>query len=196
MNKLFVLMGKSATGKDTIYRKILEREDCPVSPVIPYTTRPIREGEKEGVEYFFVSREQYKKMQEEGRVIEARDYETVHGIWSYFTAADSQFASDGNYIVINTLEGYEKIRAYFGEDKVVPLYVEVEDGLRLSRALERERMQKEPKYAELCRRFLADSADFSEDKIKKLGITKRYQNVELSTCIEKIVKDIKEVVEL
>ena len=58
----------------------------------------------------------------------------------------------------------------------VPLYVEVDDGLRLSRALERERKQTEPKYAEMCRRFLADCEDFTEEKIAEAGIVRRFSN--------------------
>ena len=65
--------------------------------------------------------------------------------------------------MIGTLESYEKLKTYFGNEKVVPLYIEVEDGERLTRALAREKTQKEPKYAEMCRRFLADSKDFSEE---------------------------------
>ena len=52
---------------------------------------------------------------------------------------------------------------YFGKENVIPIYIQVDDGVRLERALERERTQKEPKYAELCRRFLADEKDFSEE---------------------------------
>ena len=63
-----------------------------------------------------------------------------------------------------------------GEQAMVPLYVEVDDGLRLSRALERERKQTEPKYAEMCRRFLADCEDFTEEKIAEAGIVRRFSN--------------------
>lgn len=190
MNKLFVLMGKSATGKDTIFKEVLKNKEVELKTIVPYTTRPIREGEKDGVEYYFVSSEKYAEMKNKGIVIESRDYNTIHGIWSYFTVEDWQFQGDGNYVMINTLEGYEKIVEYFGTDKVVPIYVEVEDGLRLMRALERERQQEIPKYTELCRRFLADSQDFSEEKLQKLGIKKRYQNIEKASCVQEIVADI------
>ncbi len=81
-----------------------------------------------------------------------------------------------DYLGIGTLESYVKLKDYFGEQALVPLYVEVDDGLRLSRALERERGQKEPKYAEMCRRFLADCEDFSEENIAKAGIVRRFSN--------------------
>ena len=69
---------------------------------------------------------------------------------------------------------------------MLPVYVEVEDGERLSRALARERQQAEPKYAELCRRFLADTEDFSEKHLKEAGITEKFENQDLETCLAQI----------
>ena len=66
----------------------------------------------------------------------------------------------------------------------------MEDGLRLSRALDRERRQQNPKYAELCRRYLADEKDFSEKNLAVLNIAGRYKNEDLETCISNIVSDI------
>ena len=71
------------------------------------------------------------------------------------------------------------------------IHIEVEDGLRLSRALNREKMQSKPKYLEMCRRFISDSEDFSEDKLKRAGITKKYKNVKISNCLKDICADIK-----
>lgn len=83
------------------------------------------------------------------------------GIWKYFTVDDGHVNfSSGNYLVIGTLESYEKLRKYYGEAFVLPIYIEVDDGLRLQRALDRERMQDKPKYSEMCRRFLADEGGF------------------------------------
>ena len=86
------------------------------------------------------------------------------------------------------------MKAYFGEEAMVPLYIEVEDGERLSRALAREKTQKNPRYAELCRRFLADSEDFSEEKLADAGITCRYANVNLEECMAEIEIKIKSMI--
>ena len=190
MGKIFYLMGKSASGKDTIYKKV--KEQLPeLKTIVIYTTRPIREGERDGVEYFFVDDTRLQELQQAGKVIELREYNTVHGIWKYFTADDGQFDREDHLIAIGTLESYVQLRKYFGDEKLVPIYIEVEDGLRLERALSRERQQREPKYEELCRRFLADAADFSVDKLNEAGITRKYFNVDMDKCIEAIVKDIK-----
>lgn len=191
MGKIYIVMGKSASGKDTIYKRILEHEELGLKTVIGYTTRPIRTGETEGVEYHFVSQERFEELKREGCVIEARIYHTVLGEWSYFTVADGQIDLDNqDYLMLNTLEGYQETCRYYGEDKVVPIYIEVEDGIRLFRALERERQQKEPKYAELCRRYLADEEDFSQEKLQKAGIKKKYQNFNLEECLSQIITDI------
>ncbi len=191
MGKIYVVMGKSASGKDTIYKRLVQDEMLSLKTVITYTTRPIRSGEIDGREYYFVTEEEFERLKKEGHMIEARSYHTVHGIWHYFMADDGQIdTKKSDYIVIDTLEGYEQICAYYGSEAVIPLYIEVEDGIRLERALSRERVQKEPKYAEMCRRFLADDADFSEENIKHAGITKRYQNEEIKVCYEELKQDI------
>lgn len=184
------MMGKSASGKDTIYKRL--REELPqLKTVVPYTTRPIREGETDGVEYHFTTEEDLKRKKEEGRIIEMRTYQTVFGPWSYATVQDGQIALEENsYLLIGTLESYRNTRAYFGADAMVPLYIEVEDGERLSRAIARERQQKLPKYEEVCRRFLADAADFSEEKLKEAGIEKRFENRDFSECIRVLLDEI------
>ena len=190
MSFLYVLMGKSATGKDHIYRDLLAAED--LKPVVRYTTRPMREGETDGVQYHFVDRDRLAALEREGKVIERITYDTVYGPWDYFTVDDGQIRRDGeDRIMIGTLEVYEKLRDYFGADFVRPIYVETEDGLRLEHAMKRERKQAVPKYEEMCRRFLADQEDFSEEKLARLGITKRFENNgELSECTERIRQDL------
>ena len=186
MGKIYRMMGKSSSGKDTLYQKVLERLPQ-IHRVVPYTTRPIREGEQDGVEYHFVDDKQLAELETDGKIVELRAYNTVHGIWKYFTVDDGQIdLEQGDYLLIGTLETYEKIREYYGAEHLVPIYIEVEDGERLARALERERRQAVPKYKEMCRRFLADEEDFCEENLKRLGIDKRYRNTDMETCLNEI----------
>ena len=191
MGKLFYLMGKSASGKDTIYKKV--KEEMPeLKPIVIYTTRPIREGETEGVEYYFVDESKLQELEQAGKVIELRAYNTVHGVWKYFTVDDGQFDREDHLIAIGTLESYVQLRKYFGDEKLIPIYVEVEDGERLIRAIDREKTQNVPKYEEMCRRFLADAKDFSEEKLKEAEIEKRFVNFTLRSTIDEIEAYIKE----
>lgn len=195
MGKIFYLMGKSASGKDTIYKKI--REQCPnLKTIVLYTTRPMRDGETDGVEYHFTTAERLKQFEQDGKVIELRTYQTVYGPWSYATVDDGSIHLESeNYLVIGTLESYQKLRTYFGDAALEPVYIQVDDGLRLERALARERMQKEPKYEELCRRFLADQEDFSAENLRSSGIEKSYNNEELTRCLDEILANIRNYTE-
>lgn len=186
MGKLFVFMGKSASGKDTLYRLVMEKYRN-LHPVIPYTTRPIRAGESEGAEYHFVTEEEMEKMQRRNQIVECRCYQTVKGPWYYFTAEDGQIDFEkGDFALISTLEGYEQIRNFYGGERVVPLYIEVEDMLRMERSLAREKQQEKPCVAEVCRRFLADEEDFSEENLQRLGITNRISNISLEHALDQI----------
>lgn len=194
MGKIFSIIGKSSTGKDTIYKKILDKESNNLKRLILYTTRPIREGEINGVEYNFVDIDTLHQLENENKVIESRCYHTIHGDWYYFMVKDKQIDLDNNdYLIIGTIESYIKIRDYFGTNKVVPIYIDLDDGERLTRALNREKKQEKPKYEEMCRRFLADSQDFSLDKIKEAGISTFFENDNLEECIAKIEKYINDV---
>lgn len=194
MGKLFIFMGKSAVGKDTLYQEVMDRNPD-LKAVVPYTTRPIRTGETEGKEYHFVTEAQMRELESRHKVVERRRYHTVLGDWYYFTADDGQIDFDkGNYCMISTLEGFEKIREFYGGDRVEPIYIEVNDFVRIKRSLNRERQQENPCVSEVCRRFLADDEDFSEDKLERAGITTRIMNwkLEKAVCqIEAILADKK-----
>ena len=126
MGRIFYIIGKSATGKDTIYEELLNRENLGLQRLVLYTTRPIREKETEGVEYHFTDEQTLQEFLREGKVIELREYNTMHGIWKYFTVDDEQIDLDKqDYLAIGVLESFEKMKRYFGADKVVPIYIEV-----------------------------------------------------------------------
>ena len=84
--KLFCIIGKSATGKDTIYTgllylsKTILDHSYQLYPLVTCTTRPIRPGETDGKEYHFVTVDELNRLMELGKVIEHRVYHTVHGI--------------------------------------------------------------------------------------------------------------------
>jgi len=188
MGRIYYIMGKSATGKDTVYKELLVR--CPkLKTIVPYTTRPIREGETNGVEYYFATNEELETFQNSGKVIELRTYQTVMGPWNYFTMDDGQFDLGGeqNYLMIGTLESYEKMCLYFGPSLLIPIYIEVPDGVRLHRAVAREDKQKKPNYREVCRRYLADEKDFAEENLERLKIETRFCNLDLEQCLKEIL---------
>jgi len=192
MGRICCLIGKSSSGKDTIFKKLVEDQELNLVPVISYTTRPIRQNEQNGIEYHFIDTKTLAHYKETGKIIERRDYETISGQWSYCTIDDGQISLDQPvlYLLIATLEAYKNLKKYFGNHNVIPFYITVDDGIRLERALAREKEQKNPNYDELCRRFLADSIDFHCATLADCGIIKQYPNENLIQCMKQIKVDL------
>lgn len=165
MSRIFCITGKSCSGKDTIYSRILERKPSGLIPVIPHTTRPQRTGELDGQNYWFVSQEQLRQYEAQGLVIEKRTYHTVQGLWTYFTL---RFQLDQDRLLITTLDGARALMDYYGPQAVHIVYLHLDDHARLLRCIRREERQDHPDYAELCRRFLADQEDFSNQRLAGL----------------------------
>lgn len=191
MGKIFCLMGKSSSGKDTVFKLLKEDVELKLKPIRPYTTRPKRSNETDGIEYFFISENTLRAFEEAGKIIEMREYTTVKGVWYYATIDDGQVHLESdNYILISTLEAYRGIQEYFKPENVVPVYINADDASRLERALKREKAEKTPNYSEICRRFLADNDDFSPDKLKENKIEKFYLNTNLGECVKQIKQDM------
>ncbi|WP_234124586.1 nucleoside/nucleotide kinase family protein [Clostridium hydrogenum] len=191
MGKIFCVMGKSSSGKDTIFKALRDDKALMLKPIITYTTRPKRINETDGIEYHFINEDVLEGYKRAGRIIEERVYNTINGKWHYSTIDDGQVELEKyNYILIATLESYQNLKKYFGDNNVVAFYINVEDGERLERAIRREKNQMNPNYNEVCRRFLADNEDFSEEKLKKCNIYDFYNNLNLKKCIHDIKNDI------
>ena len=194
MGKIFYLIGKSATGKDSLKERLVEDPALGLSEIVQYTTRPIRDGEEEGREYHFISIPESERLKAEGKIAEMREYQTVHGPWRYMLVDDGGLdLTTQDYIAVGTAESYAQVRAYFGEDRVVPIYIEVETGQRLKRALDRELNHERPKYAEMCRRFLADEQDFDAEHLKAAGLLNEdgsirnlFENAVFEECFEAV----------
>ena len=180
MSRVFCLVGKSCSGKDTLFSRILERHPQLV-PVSPHTTRPMRPGEADGQTYHFVSEAQLRQYEAQGQVIEKRVYHTTQGLWTYFTL---RFTLDADRLVITTLEGAQALMDSYGPDAARLVCLHVDDRTRLLRCIDRESRQERPDYAEVCRRFLADQADFSQERLAAFPSLHMIDTgAELETCL-------------
>lgn len=189
MHYIYVLMGKSCSGKNSVAENLLGRSDLNLRRVVTYTTRPKRAGEKDGREYHFVTRNFYSAQAAAGTVIDYHEYKTVDGLWYYFTADDGQIdLAEHDSLIIGTPGIVKNLQNYYGEECVVPILLMVSDGELLRRALGRESRQFHGNYAEMCRRFLADKEDFSDETIKSLGHVYTVENNVLTHCSAEIAK--------
>ena len=97
--KIFYLMGKSCAGKDTIFKKFMEQQKFYTVILLYDAPNALREKWKEE-NIIFVTEEEMLHLQREGKVIELRSYQTVHGMWHYFTVDDGQLnCKKGNYLL-------------------------------------------------------------------------------------------------
>lgn len=164
MGKIYCLIGKSGSGKDTVFNSLMKRRIPVLEPVVTYTTRPVRTGETDGVEYHFVNDEKLAELEAAGKVIERRTYHTVHGDWNYFTC-EIDISQNTDYIMIGTPDVVDRLYERYSHEDIVVFYLNLDDGERLKRCINRESEQKNPNYSEVCRRFLADEADFNAERM-------------------------------
>ena len=199
-NKIFYIMGKSASGKDTIFQKLMYelqyRKDIPegsaqYKPILMSTTRPMRSGESNGKEYNFVNYDWFLQLSHSNQVAEYRDYSTVHGTWTYFTPWSELDVSKYNRIGIGTLESYMQLKSKL-KDKIVPIYIYTDDVTRFTRAFYRELKGKQD-FTELCRRYLSDNDDYSIGKIAAANIQLMFNNSnsDITKCVDSILRYIR-----
>ena len=192
MGKIVLFMGPSSSGKNIIKSRLIKDNKFALKEIIMSTTRPKRTGEIEGREYYFKTEKEMLELEKEGKIIERRTYDTAYGPWHYFTTSSSLDLDNYNYVGDNTLEGLDQFVKFYGIENIISILIKVDDGIRLQRALDREKREKDPKYQELCRRFLADSLDFSEENIKKRHITSIiYNNSSLDNTMQEVEKVLK-----
>ena len=202
MKNLFYIMGKSSTGKDTIYQE--KKNKIEINSYIRYTTRPKRANEKNGREYFFISNKQLEAFEKSNKIMESRSYNVINNngkadIWTYATIADEQLEKRGDFLTIGTLASYNTLRKYIQEHpetdiKIIPIYINVSEDEIRKRAIKREEKQEKPNYEEMERRLNADNIDFSTSKLKQARISNKetFYNYNLNKCVNKIIKYIKE----
>jgi len=154
MNKILVaILGKAGSGKDSLIAEICRTPKFDFNKIIPYTTRPKRDYEKEGNPYHFVTNEEFAELVLNGEMIEA----TIFNNWAYGTTKSS-LSGDINIGAYNP-EAYDCLSIPPEGITILPYYIVCDDKLRMLRQLNRE---EEPNVHEIARRFLADDEDFVE----------------------------------
>lgn len=160
---LAILCGKSSCGKDTLV-KILKKRGF--SPIVSTTTRPMRDGEEEGREYYFISREEFLERLNAGKMLEYRAYDTLVGgvpdTW-YYGNEYKELDDDKDYVTILDLEGAEAFHRAYGNQCVI-IYIGADDEKRTEWARSRGSFDEQ----EWNRRLKADAKDFKPSMIAKV----------------------------
>lgn len=193
MKKIITLTGCSASGKDTLLNMIIWYNKN-ILPIISTTTRPMRKGEKEGINYYF------KKEIDLNNLIEYRKYQTINGTYFYGIEKEeieNKLKQNDTLIVILDYRGLKAMREYCLKNniKIESYYIQVPLKTRLYRSLKREEWEypDDEHYLEICRRAIADN---EEVEIAKYDKEIKVINNETNVDFLKNILNISESVEI
>lgn len=179
---MLVIMGKTASGKDSVVNKLINEHGY--KRIVTYTTRPMRDNEI-GVTYHFISQSEFVEKTKSGFFAEYRMYSTVDGVWYYGSAKEDYLNADDKTVVILTPDGYENIISAIGyKPSLIYLYANNETI--------RVRLKKRgDKKEEAERRIIADNADFKG--VEMLADKLIYNNIndDIDDVVNKILEFMK-----
>lgn len=164
-SKVFMIIGKSFSGKDTLLNKILSNEDfCRknhLERLVRYTTRKIRPGEVDGVDYHFISDEDYKKSSGNDKMV-VSSYNSEFGILHYITDF-SKLESGKNYIAVSDIESIASYKKILG-NRLCLIYLLPPDWVLFERFSKRDDNSEynKLKYKEIHRRYIDDLMKFGK----------------------------------
>lgn len=104
---MLVILGKTASGKDSVVNRLVT--EYGFKKLITYTTRPMRNGEKNDIIYHYISEEEFKQKIESGFFAEWKSYKTMAGVWYYGSAKEDCASADDKTVIILTPDGYKDI---------------------------------------------------------------------------------------
>lgn len=169
--KVVALMGKAGAGKDALLHKIMEKYGDEFASIISCTSRPPREGEVDGINYHFLTSEQFAEKLMDGDMIEA----VVFRDWCYGTSYDSLNPDKINIGVYNP-QGVGILLDMEYDIDLYPIMVNCRDKTRLLRQLNRE---SDPDCKEIVRRFEADAEDFGNSVWDKINLPDNHPHSEI-----------------
>lgn len=178
VKKIFCIIGYMATGKDTIVTQASKILGDKVKVLVSHTTRPMRKGEKEGREYYFINNKEFLKMKEYGAFVESRKYNTkveengkiIDATWFYGLSAEEVENNEYSIVIVDA-EGYMELREKYGRDLVTPIYISAKDDIIRERALARGDLEEEVnrRIADDKKRFLNFRVNIVYKTIKNEG---------------------------
>lgn len=184
-NYIIAITGKSASGKDSIARVLANQYGYKY--VISTTTRPMRSNEQQGINYHFISDEEFQRLIDNNMLIEYRYYDAIENgrkkRWHYGITKDEIDLDKQSVVAVVDLKGLEDLKNHF-RNKVISFYIDVPEEERRLRAMARDINFEEEEF---IRRTIDDDIKFKNVKYKVDAIV---QNIDFNQCIRNIVEKI------
>lgn len=146
---MILLLGKTASGKDTILNEIVKQG---YKKLVTYTTRPMRPGEAEGINYHYISKEEFLLKEHKGFFAETTSYNVATGETWYYGSALEDFNRD-KVMIVNP-DGVKRVSQIKSLNPVV-FYIQADEEVIRKRLLKRGDNKVESE-----RRIAADDRDF------------------------------------
>lgn len=149
--KIVAIMGKAGSGKDSILKVVSSKYRDSFNEIVSCTTRPPREGERDGINYHFLTPTEFAKKIIDGDMLEATEFNN----WHYGTSLAALSKDKINIGVFNPAGIYCLIDN--PDIELTVFYIQTTNKERLLRQLNRE---EDPDVEEIVRRYYADEDDF------------------------------------
>ena len=175
---MIVLSGPSASGKTEVAKRLMNQYG--IKRVITTTTRPMRKGEVDGVDYYFVSKERFKEMINEDLFVEYTEYNG-----NFYGSLKSEVA-DNKVIAIEP----NGMRAYIAlhDPHIVVFYLDVCEKVRRERMLMRG---DSPECVE--QRLIEDKVRFGKGNLPEVDVLVDSQNYNQDEVTEYILKKYRKI---
>lgn len=168
--KIIALFGEAGVGKDALQNFILKKHPG-YNKLISYTTRPKRDNETEGQDYYFIKTNEFKELIQQHKILEYTKFNN----WFYGTSVDNLRTDTVNVGVFN-IQGINSIvNCFENKISIIPIRIKASDKTRLLRTLNRE---QKPNCKEICRRFLSDLIDFEKIPFQYFTFSNEENNLE------------------
>ena len=178
-------MGYSNCGKSTVEKELIKQG---FNKFTSHTTRDKRKNEVDGVDYFYITKDKFHSMSENGDFVESRHYFTFKNVDGkkqrdifYYALSKQQIKDDSKpSVIVVDKDGAIEISKYVGEDNVVLVYLECSEEVLEARSVARGDFKDE-----YIRRLQADKKSFKgADKIAH-GVVSG--EMELERVVESVV---------
>lgn len=174
---MIVLSGPSASGKTEVAKILANKYG--ITKVITTTTRAKREGETDGVDYFFVSEEKFKSMIKENKFVE---YITYNGY--YYGSTKDQIKKDK--CIATDLNGLKTYASFKNKD-IVTFFLQTHERLRYKRMINRGDGRKSAKE-----RIKNDKAAFAKEQFENIDFFIENENESIEEIADFIYKKYQE----